>query len=127
MNAKFEGHTRGPWRWEYRANSKNMQLCGGERPFDETVMSFARVGMGGAGPMIRVKSPSGYELLERFVDRPELAVPAPGREHHKEWFQLVSHPDLLLMAAAPELLAENERLRARVAELEAALFAAGRG
>lgn len=29
--------------------------------------------------------------------------------------------DAALMAAAPELLAENERLRARVAELEAAI------
>lgn len=29
----------------------------------------------------------------------------PGREHHADWFQSVDHPDMHLIAAAPDLLA----------------------
>jgi len=43
-------------------------------------------------------------LMDRLCDKPEWIAPEPGREHHKSWHQLVTHPDARLMAAAPELL-----------------------
>ena len=40
---KFKGRTPGPWRWEFSATGKRLQLCGGARRFDDTVMDFVRV------------------------------------------------------------------------------------
>jgi hypothetical protein len=34
-----------------------------------------------------------------------------GREHHKDWHQLISHPDAQLIACAPTLLEENKKLK----------------
>jgi hypothetical protein len=93
------GHTPGPWRWEVSLKSKNVSLCGGRPPFDQTVMDFVRWGMGGAAP--------------RFVDRDrfllrradEFSVSVPGREHHSGWFRAIDHPDARLIEAAPDLLA----------------------
>jgi hypothetical protein len=73
--------------------------------FDLTVMDFARWGMSHAVPRFRDTSVGGMNLMDRLCDRPEWIAPEPGREHHKGWHQLVSHPDARLMAAAPELLA----------------------
>lgn len=72
--------------------------------FDLTVMDFARWGMGRAVPRFRDTSVDGMNLMDRLCDKPEWIAPEPGREHHKRWHQLVTHPDARLMAAAPDLL-----------------------
>jgi hypothetical protein len=41
-------HTPGPWRWEFNAERKSVDLVGGRPMFDLTVMDFARWGMGNA-------------------------------------------------------------------------------
>ena len=99
MNA----HTPGPWRWEYRPKDKTTQLCGGARPYDLTVMDFTRVGMSNAGP--RFMDGSDCQILYRLCDRPDWVTPLPNREHHAHWITAVTHPDALLIATAPDLLA----------------------
>ena len=100
-NAK---HTPGPWRWEFNAEHKSVHLCGGRPMFDLTVMDFYRWGMGGAVPRFRDTAEDGMNLMDRLCDKVEWIAPEPGREHHKSWHQLVTHPDARLMASAPDLL-----------------------
>lgn len=90
--------TQGPWRWEFNPKTKTAQLCGGKPQFDSTVMDFVRVGMSGAGP--RVIDQTDLGLLAGVA---KFAQPSAGREHHSSWFQVLRHPDLDLIAAAPEL------------------------
>lgn len=97
-------HTPGPWRWEFNAEHKSVDLVGGKPMFDLTVMDFARWGMGGAVPRFRDTAEDGFNLMDRLCDKPEWIAPEPGREHHKRWHQLVIHPDARLMQAAPDLL-----------------------
>jgi len=97
-------HTPGPWRWEFNAAHKTVDLVGGRPMFDLTVMDFARWGMGNAVPRFRDTSDDGMNLVDRLCDKPEWLAPEPGREHHKSWHQLVTHPDARLIAAAPDLL-----------------------
>ena len=93
--------TPGPWRWEVNAHSKVIQLCGGARPYDETVMAFSRWGMSGATPLFLGQTAGrNYKTLERAVS---FAVTVPGREHHSSWFADIAQPDARLIAAAPEL------------------------
>lgn len=90
-------HTPGPWRWEVNLKSHVISLRGGSRPlYDWTVMDFVRWGMGNAQPRFIVDG-----LLCKAE---EFRRVAPEREHHKEWFQLLSHPDANLIAAAPDML-----------------------
>lgn len=106
-NAK---HTPGPWRWEFNAEHKSVHLCGGRPMFDLTVMDFYRWGMGGAVPRFRDTAEDGMNLMDRLCDKVEWIAPEPGREHHKSWHQLVTHPDARLMAAAPDLLAALQEM-----------------
>lgn len=101
MNGKEEKHTPGPWRWEISLCSKRLHLVGGKTRFDLTVMDFARWGMSGASMRLRddVENMNIMHRCEKW------AKPVPGREHHAEWFQDIDHPDALLIAAAPDLLA----------------------
>jgi len=115
--SEFEGHTPGPWRWEVNPRARQISLNGGEQPFDLTVMDFVRWGMNGAKPRV-LKYDGPHELLhpaETFM------VEAPGRAHHSHWFQLVKHPDMDLMAAAPTLLRERDNARATVKLMREAL------
>jgi hypothetical protein len=106
-------HTPGPWRWEFNAAHKTVDLVGGRPMFDLTVMDFARWGMGHAVPRFRDTSVDGMNLMDRLCDKPEWIAPEPGREHHKKWHQLVTHPDARLIEAAPcmysllAIMAEN--------------------
>lgn len=102
-------HTAGPWRWEFNPSTKGVQLCGGRPQFDLTVMDFVRVGMNGAGP--RVRDGSGIDLMTKATAFRKVAE---GREHHAGWFMLLRHPDLDLIAAAPDLA---EALRMVVAAM----------
>lgn len=97
-------HTPGPWRWEFNAKHKSVQLVGGVPTFDLTIIDFERWGMSGATPRFRDTSEDGMNTMYRLCDKPEWIVPEPGRSHHKTWHQLVKHPDAQLIAAAPELL-----------------------
>lgn len=54
--------------------------------------------MFGAGP--RVIDQTELGLLAGVA---KFAQPSAGREHHSSWFQVLRHPDLDLIAAAPEL------------------------
>jgi len=92
-------HTPGPWRWEFNAKSKKVQLCGGSNPFDLTVMDFTRWGMSGAAPRFRDNSDHG--LLTHCN---QWSVSVEGRIHHADWFRDIDHPDARLIASAPELL-----------------------
>lgn len=101
-------HTPGPWRWEINLKSKKIQLCGGVPRHDLTVMDFARWGIQGAAPRLR-EDVDRMNIMHR-CDR--WAKVVPGREHHADWFQTVDHPDMRLIAAAPDLLAACEALLA---------------
>lgn len=87
--------------------SKSVHLVGGVPKFDLTVMDFDRWGMHGAAPRLRQVLHNGMNIM----DRCEIyAKPVAGREHHKDWFQDIDHPDMRLMAEAPELLKALTRL-----------------
>lgn len=93
-------HTPGPWRWELNLKSKQLHLCGGKPTYDLTVMDFVRWGMGNAQPRFITGGP-GMNIMKPCY---EFAAICPGREHHKDWFQLLRHPDSQLIEAAPDLL-----------------------
>jgi hypothetical protein len=90
--------TAGKWRWELNLKSKRVSLCGGKKPFDLIVMDFERWGMGSAIPRFRTGTEEQNIMKKAF----EFAAIVPGREHHKDWFQAIDHPDARLIAAAPE-------------------------
>ena len=99
------GHTPGPWRWEFNKQSKSVYLVGGKPKFDKTVMQFGRWGMGHAVPLFNSQITGNlYNIMKRLCDVPEWTKPFEGLEHHASWRMDVSHPDAVLMAAAPELL-----------------------
>lgn len=99
MNTETK-HTPGPWRWEVNLRSRQIKLCGGKPMFDLTVMDFVRWGMSGSQP--RFLSVARPELM--ILEKAEtFAVPAEGREHHSDWFQVLNHPDAKLITAAPDM------------------------
>ena len=100
----MSNYTPGPWRWEYNAAYRRVHLVGGTLRYDLTIMDFERWGMYGATMRLRDPEHDGMQLLYRVHERPDWIVPEPGREHHKDWHQLLTHPDARLIAAAPELL-----------------------
>lgn len=87
--------TAGPWNWNLSLKSKQCHLEGSPRKGNETVMAFARWGMGGAQPLFCKGG-----ILE---DVARFAKVVPGREHHASWFQDIDHPDAALIAAARNL------------------------
>lgn len=97
-------HTPGPWRWEINRQSKVLHLVGGRPQYDLTIMDFDRWGMGRAVATLRDTSEGGMNIMHRLPDRPDWIAPFPGREHHANWCADVTHPDMRLMAAAPDLL-----------------------
>lgn len=102
-------HTPGPWRWEINPKGRTIRLCGGARPlYDLIVMDFVRWGMVNAQPRFTVDG-----LMCKAEDFKRVA---PNREHHAAWFQLLSHPDANLIAAAPDLLALAKKLAGECAE-----------
>ena len=97
-------HTPGPWRWEINLQHKTMHLCGGQNPFDLTIMDFDRWGMGGAVATLRDPAVDGMNIMHRLPDRMDWIVAFPGRQHHFDWCAAVKHPDMQLIEAAPDLL-----------------------
>lgn len=108
--------TPGPWRWEVSLKSKQISLNGGKPRYDLTVMDFERWGMAGARPRLLERS-SGHGLM-LMTSADKFAAEVPGREHHREWFQTLNHPDAEFIAHARQdvsaLVAEVKSLRAEV-------------
>lgn len=96
-------HTPGPWRWEFNAKHKSMHLVGGVPTYDLTVMDFDRWGMSGAVVRLR-EDVDRMNIMHRLCDRPEWIAPLPNREHHSSWCAGVTHPDMRLIEAAPDML-----------------------
>lgn len=109
-------HTEGPWRWEFNAEHRRLHLVGGKPQFDLTVMDFERWGMSGATMRLRDTAHDGMNLLYRVHERADWIEPEKGREHHKKWHQLLTHPDARLIAAAPALLEALQDLTLNVNE-----------
>jgi len=100
--------TPGPWGWEVSRVRKCVELCGGRGGSDLTVMDFVRWGLQGAAPRF-------WKWIGNLANEPQradqLAVAAPGREHHGKWFARIDHPDARRIARVPDLEAEVIRLR----------------
>lgn len=101
LQAMLNDATAGPWTWQVSLDGKRIQLCGGVKRFDLTVMDFVRWGMSSARP--RLRGPSGPDL-NLMTNAEEFAVPVAGREHHKSWCQVLNHPDAELIEAAPAVI-----------------------
>lgn len=97
-------HTPGPWRWELNKASKSVALLGGRPRFDKSVMNFERYGMSHAAPSFNNARLGEEGNLYNEMERcDKYGAIVQGREHHKDWFQEINHPDALLIAASPEL------------------------
>lgn len=100
------GHTPGPWRWEINEQCKQVHLVGGRPRYDLTILEPIRWGMSNATFQIRDTAFDGMNLMHKLHERRDWIVPFPGRDHHKHWCANVAHPDMRLIAAAPEQHAE---------------------
>jgi hypothetical protein len=106
-------HTPGPWRWELSAEHKSLQLVGGRPQYDLTIIEPTRWGMNRATMMIRDTAHDGMNIMHKLHERPDWIAPFPGRAHHASWCANVIHPDMLLIASAPDLLDALTALRER--------------
>lgn len=97
-------HTPGPWRWELNEEYKSIHLVGGRPRYDLTIIQPTRWGMGSATLMIRDTAHDGMNLMHKLHERRDWIAPFAGRAHHADWCADVVHPDMRLIAAAPELL-----------------------
>lgn len=97
-------HTAGPWRWELNEEHKSLHLIGGKPRYDLTIIQPARWGMGSATLMIRDTAHDGMNIMHKLHERRDWIAPFRGRDHHAKWCADVTHPDMRLIAAAPELL-----------------------
>jgi len=102
--------TPGPWRWEINLKANEMHLSGGVPKHDLYILGFKRWGMSGARATVR-------EEDGNMVDVDSLASLIPDREHHAAWLQTAHHPDLDLIAAAPDLLAALEIAKKELEDL----------
>jgi hypothetical protein len=98
-------HTDGPWRWELNEEHRSLHLVGGRPQFDLTILEPTRWGMGNATFMIRDTAHDGMNIMHKLHERRDWIAPFPKREHHKRWLANVVHPDMRLIAAAPDMLA----------------------
>ena len=103
-------HTKGPLRWEFNRECMVLHLVGGRPQYDLTIMDFARWGMSRAVATLRDPAVDGMNIMQRLCDRPDWIAPFPGRAHHVGWCADVTHPDMRLMAAAPDLLEALQNL-----------------
>jgi hypothetical protein len=101
MEAK---HTPGPWRWELSEKHRQLQLVGGKPTYDLTIIRPERWGMHGATLEIRDTAYGGMNIMHKLHDRRDWIAPHAGRAHHADWCANVVHPDMRLIAAAPDLL-----------------------
>lgn len=106
----MSGHTKGPWRWELNLKHRGLSLVGGEVKYDLTIIQPTRWGMGSATLLIRDTSIAGMNELFKLHERSDWIKAFPNREHHKDWCADVDHPDMRLIASAPDLLEALEAI-----------------
>ena len=110
IEASVMQHTPGPWRWEINREHKVLHLVGGRPQYDLTIMDFDRWGMNRAVATLRDTAADGLNIMHRLCDRQDWIAPFQGRKHHETWCADVTHPDMRLMAAAPDLLDALEKM-----------------
>lgn len=101
------GYTPGPWTWHINVKTKSWHLCTvhGGRIF---VLGAERWGLQMTKPMFQSLKPGRIEPVTEFITP----------NHNGEAFE-INHPDARLIAKAPTLVRENERLRTAIqAELD---------
>lgn len=118
IRAREAAATAGPWRWEVNPGAHEVNLQGGVHRYDISVVRFVRWGMNRAAPTFLT---GGQSPLTQRCERVEhFMTPAPGREHHASWFQLVDHPDAAFIEHARAdvrwLLDRVDALEAQLAE-----------
>lgn len=97
-------HTPGPWRWQLNETHRSVSLVGGRPQYDLTIVEPIRWGMSGATLHIRDTAVDGMNLMHKLHERRDWIAPFAGRAHHAKWCADIVHPDMRLMAAAPDLL-----------------------
>jgi hypothetical protein len=103
-------HTPGPWRWALNESSKTLCLVGGKPMYDLTIISPERWGTGSATFSLRDTAHDGMNIMHKIHERRDWIAPFKGREHHATWCANVVHPDMCLIAAAPDLLVALDQL-----------------
>jgi hypothetical protein len=111
---------RGGYRVELRAN-KDLVCIVVKPTFEEAANAALDVAEGKFSQPVRQQSPSRFEGHTRGPWYVQYRGPGYGYGVYADGSN--NRIDAALMAAAPDLLAENDRLRARVAELEAMIKA----
>lgn len=96
-------HTPGPWRWQLNESHKSLSLVGGKPMYDLTIINPTRWGMSSATLMIRDTAHDGMNIMHKLHERRDWIARFPGRAHHADWCADVTHPDMRLIAAAPDL------------------------
>lgn len=81
--------------------------------------------------MIRDTAHDGMNIMHKLHERQDWFAPFPGRSHHSSWCADVIHPDMRLIAAAPDLLELVEEVRrtgdTRLASMAIAIIAKATG
>jgi len=108
-------HTPGPWRWELNEKHKQIHLVGGKPQYDLTIIQPTRWGLQNATFLIRDTAHDGMNIMHKLHERRDWIAPFKGRAHHADWCAGITHPDMRLIATAPDLL---EALKTLAAGLE---------
>ena len=92
---KFNGHTKGPWRWQgdTAVHRFDLSTTYGGRIF---VMDFVRFGMQRAQPRFQVPPSKGHMVPAKDLVRYEVT--------YRKDITGIDHPDARLIEAAPQLL-----------------------
>ena len=108
IEKRWNAATKGPWHWQVNQNGKSVTLWGSASMI---VMDFVRWGFSKAPPRFR----DYKNIMEKSG---EFAYSIKGREHHKDWYQEITHPDAAAIQSAPQdvasLMDEVKRLKAEI-------------
>jgi len=119
IRERAEAAAPGPWRWEVNRYAKQVNLQGGRRPYDISIIRFVRWATSGAAPTFLTLGQSDQTQMSERADF--YAVPVGGRAHHADWFAAIGHPDAQFIENArediPYLLDALERAREREREM----------